>query len=153
MLSRLFTIFCIAIICTACDSGPTATRGFSLPEGDAEKGKQVFSRFQCLACHTISGYDQKELGEDINKEMEYSITLGGEVNRAKTYAQLLTAIINPSHRFSPNFSPESVQIDGVSKMKNYNDVMTVSQLIDLVSFLQPHYQLRPYDTTHYMDYR
>jgi len=152
MSSRFFTALLVAITCTSCDSGPTAPRGFSLPVGDIEKGKQVFLELQCLACHTLKGYEQKDLGEDINKTMEFSIALGGDVYRIKTYAELLTSIINPSHRFSPNYSREATQSDGVSNMKNYNDVMTISQLIDLVSFLQPHYQLRPYETTHYMNY-
>jgi hypothetical protein len=34
-------------------------------------------------------------------------------------------------------------------MTNYNDAITVSQLIDLVAFLQSHYTLREYDRTFY----
>jgi hypothetical protein len=37
-------------------------------------------------------------------------------------------------------------------MTVYNDVMTVSQLIDIVAFLQAHYELRPYEPTPYPDY-
>ena len=37
-------------------------------------------------------------------------------------------------------------------MTVYNDVMTVSQLIDIVTFLQSHYELRPYEPTPYPDY-
>jgi hypothetical protein len=42
-----------------------------------------------------------------------------------------------------------VATDGASQMRNYNDVMTVAQLADLVTFLQSHYTLVPYEPTHY----
>jgi hypothetical protein len=37
-------------------------------------------------------------------------------------------------------------------MTVYNDVMTVTQLINLVTFLQEHYELRPYQPTTYPEY-
>lgn len=152
MSSRIVTTLLAAIICTACDYGPTAPRGFSLPDGDIDKGKQVFLEMQCLSCHTLSGYAQENQGESIKKEREFSIALGGEVKRIKTYAELLTSIINPSHKFPLSYSSDVTQSGGLSRMKNYNEVMTVAQLIDLVTFLQPHYQLRPYTPSYYMDY-
>ena len=44
---------------------------------------------------------------------------------------------------------EAVETEGQSKMTNYNDILTVSQLIDLVAFLEAHYELEPYDPTEY----
>ena len=82
-------------------------------------------------------------------EPELSIVLGGEVARLKTYGELVTSIINPSHRIARGYPADVVQADGQSKMKNYNDVMTVSQLIDLVAFLQSHYSLIEYEPTEY----
>lgn len=84
--------------------------------------------------------------------MSFSVVLGGKVSRVKTYAQLVTSVINPSHKISPSYNPQMVAIEGESKMRSYNDVMTVTQLINLVSFLQPHYQLYSYDHTYYMEY-
>lgn len=153
MLNRFVAAVLIAIICSACDSGPAAPRGFSLPDGNIENGRKVFLAMQCLSCHTLTGFAEDDLGEGSKKEREFPIVLGGEVERIKTYAEVLTSIINPSHKFPRVYSPEPIQIGGVSTMKNYNDVMTVTQLIDLVAFLQPHYQLRPYSPTYYMDYR
>ena len=56
---------------------------------------------------------------------------------------------NPSHKIAPGYEPARVQIDGSSKMANYNDVMTVTELIDLVAFLQSKYTLREYEPTDY----
>ena len=44
------------------------------------------------------------------------------------------------------------RIDGVSRMRNYNDVMTVDELINLVAFLQAQYELTDYDRTYYYPY-
>jgi hypothetical protein len=37
-------------------------------------------------------------------------------------------------------------------MTVYNDVMTVTQLTDIVTFLQEHYKVRPYEPTQYPEY-
>ena len=65
---------------------------------------------------------------------------------AKTYAQLVTSVINPSHKLAPRSKSIDEKIsndDGSSKMRVFNDVMTVQELIDLVAFLQPKYQENP----------
>ncbi len=53
----------------------------------------------------------------------------------------MTAIINPSHKLATGYAEEVVSDDGVSKMYVYNDHMTVQELIDIVMFLQPHYDV------------
>ena len=77
------------------------------------------------------------------------IVLGGQRASHMTYGELVTSIINPSHKFIRGHSREAVQKEGVSKMPLYNDVMTVSQLINLVTFLQQQYEVLPYQTTYY----
>jgi hypothetical protein len=37
-------------------------------------------------------------------------------------------------------------------MKVYNEVMTVAQLIDIVTFLEEHYELPPHDPSVYPEY-
>jgi sulfur-oxidizing protein SoxX len=116
-----------------------------LPDGDATQGKAEFVAFRCYDCHSIAGLDLPE-----REESEQTIVaLGGEVLQIKTYGDLVTSIINPSHRLAKGFPPEEVAEDGVSKMTNYNDVITVSQLIDLVAFLQSHYKLKKFEPTNY----
>jgi hypothetical protein len=133
-----------------CDSGPESARGFTLPDGDAESGRTTYLELQCNACHTIADIEQISP----EREPDISVALGGKVTSVRTYGELVTSIINPSHRLARGYPAESIQTeDGQSKMKNYNDVMTVSELIDLVKFLQSNYSLRQYEPTHYPIYR
>ena len=80
------------------------------------------------------------------------VELGGEVARVRTYDDLVTAIINPSHRLAQGYAESLVASDGKSKMTVYNDVMTVSQLVDLVMFLQGKYRLPTPTPTSYPHY-
>jgi hypothetical protein len=86
--------------------------------------------------------------EDSNRVI---VELGGEVTFQKTYADLVTGIINPSHRLAAGYDPNLVSQGGKSRMTVYNDVMTVAELIDIVTFLEAHYELRPYEPTIYGD--
>ena len=144
---RLLTV---VILCGAvgCTPGPKSAKGFTLPDGDVERGKEVFLSLRCYDCHSISGVDLP----DAEEPDQVVVKLGGEVRRIKTYGELVTSIINPSHRLARGYLESLVAEEGESKMKNYNDVLTVSQLIDLVAFLQAHYELEPYEPTIYPYY-
>ena len=143
----IFTFVITGLI--ACDSGPKSPRGFSLPDGSASEGKVVFLKYQCLACHRINGL--KPVSDPYNNP-DISVVLGGKSIKVKTYADLLTSVINPSHKFASGYKLDAIQTDGVSKMTIYNDVMTVSELVDLVTFLQSNYKLIPYRRTDYQYY-
>ena len=69
------------------------------------------------------------------------VELGGKVTRVKTYGQLVTAIINPSHKLAPGYPLDEVSAEGESIMPGDNGFMTVQELIDIVMFLQPHYDV------------
>lgn len=140
----LYPLIIVSLI--SCDLGPESPKGFSLPEGNVEKGQLVFLKYQCLACHQVADMDAPEGMVD---NPTFDIKLGGKSTKVKTYADLLTSIINPSHKFAKGYALSVIQYDGVSKMKNYNDVMTVSELVDLTTFLQQKYQLVPYRRTVY----
>jgi hypothetical protein len=121
---------------------------FTLPPGDAERGQKAFVAFRCYDCHRVNGVDLP-VGEEPDQVM---VDLGGEVERLKDYGDLVTAIVNPSHRLAKGYDASLVADEGKSRMTVYNDVMTVSQLTDIVAFLQAHYELRPYEPTRYPDY-
>jgi len=140
-LAVMFT----AVMLTGCDTGPKSSSGFSLPDGDARYGRAVFETLQCNACHIIDGIEQ--LGSDDKQGI--SVKLGGEVSSIKTYGELVTSVINPSHRLAKGYPLEEIQSNGVSKMRNYNDTMTVDQLINLVAFLQSKYELEKYLPSNY----
>lgn len=148
-MSRL--IFCLLItvalsLTSGCATSPKSGKGFTLPQGNVQAGKANYVSLQCNACHTISGVEQTVA------EPELSIALGGEVTRVRTYGDLVTSIINPSHRLAKDYPVDVVSVDGKSKMRNYNDAMTVTQLIDLVAFLESKYKLLEYDLTNYPMY-
>lgn len=148
-----YVILCIlamAVMCiSSCDRGVDSPEGFSLPEGSVEQGNLVLQKYQCLSCHAVSGVER--LPELIDNP-DFSIRLGGKSTKVKTYADLLTSVINPSHKFSTGYPLKTVKEGGVSKMKTYNDVMTVTELVDLVTFLQSKYELVPYPRTSYQYY-
>lgn len=145
-LVKLSVLF-VFVALTAC-GGKDSPRGFSLPEGDASAGKATFVALGCNACHSTPDVAQLE-GAAVGG---ISVALGGSVSQVKTYADLVTSVINPSHRISKSYLGEQVQLNGESRMRNYNDVMTVKQLTDLVTYLQPHYTLRVYHRTVYTGY-
>ena len=149
MKYTLYTLLIIMLITlVGCDKGVDSPRGFSLPKGNAETGKTVFLKYQCLTCHTLKGVEYSSMV----KRQDVPIPLGGDKTKIVTYAELVTSIINPSHKFSKPYSANERTPEGKSKMKVYNDVMTVTELIDLVSFLQPNYTLSPYQQTKYQYY-
>ena len=122
--------------------------GFTLPAGDAERGQAAFLAFRCFDCHNIPGVDLPP-GEEPDQVI---VKLGGQVTRAKSYADLVTGIINPSHRLATGYAASMVADDGKSRMTVYNDAMTVTQLTDIVTFLKQHYELRPHEPTPYPEY-
>jgi mono/diheme cytochrome c family protein len=140
----LLICFITTLILASCEHGPQSPKGFSLPKGDVVAGKQVFFKYQCLACHTLKGIEQQ-----VEKELQPAVRLGGKTTVVKTYADLVTSVINPSHKITKHYPKNTYSVDGKSTMKIYNDVMTVTELVDLVTFLQPHYKLMPYEETHY----
>ncbi len=117
---------------SACDP---FEESFVLPEGDAEAGKTHFVSLGCVNCHVVVG---AELPEP-SAEGPVRVQLGSRTGRKMTYGQLVTAIVNPSHRLPIGHDRTGLSADGQSRMPVYNDVLTVTQLTDLIAFLQPHY--------------
>jgi sulfur-oxidizing protein SoxX len=147
-----FTSIILLSVLAACSYGPDSPKGFSLPEGDMVKGEKVFMQYQCQSCHILEGYDD----DSLIKEFDTLVPLGGTSSLVKTYAQLVTSVINPSHKLAPrsrSIEEKLTNDDGSSKMRVFNDVMTVQELIDLVAFLQPKYKVKPITYTHYGQYR
>ena len=126
-------------ILSGCDQeARMSQQGFRLPDGDADAGRTAFLYMQCHQCHTIAG---EELPEIPGMDPPY-VELGGKVSRVKTYGELITAIINPSHKLARGYAKEVVADNGESHMFIYNSHMTVQELIDIVMFLQPKYDVK-----------
>ncbi len=124
-----------ALFAVGCSSDPTSPRGFRLPDGTVDAGRAVFVQLDCVACHSVEGTEFPE----VTSERSLEVRLGGKVNRVRTYGELVTAIINPSHDLAKGYAKEDVSRDGESLMADFNLTLTVQQLIDLVAFLQSTY--------------
>ncbi len=130
-------LFLILLLLGSCRKEST---GFVLPPGDVAHGKQLFAELSCTDCHSIA--DLKWTGPGDNYP---EVRLGGDVTQLKTYGELVTSVINPSHKISQKAVADSRWLihGDSSKMETYhfNDFVTVSELVDLVAFLQSEYKL------------
>lgn len=106
---------------------------FSLPAGDAAAGEAVFVRMKCGACHNVEGRDAPAGGE-------HPEAVGPDLTRAQAQlpAEYLAERLITADRFLPHglFHATYSRSDGSSRMGNYNEEMSVKELIDLVSFLR-----------------
>ena len=64
-MNGLCKLLVITILCSAagCGGGPKSAKGFTLPDGDAERGKDAFLSFHCYDCHSVSGVELPEAEE------------------------------------------------------------------------------------------
>ena len=138
-LSILTLLLTLVVALGGCDQDRTMSeRGFRLPDGNALAGRETFLYMHCNQCHTIDGDELPPI-----PGFEPFVELGGKVTRVKTYGELVTSIINPSHKLARGYPKDLVSEDGKSKMYVYNGFMTVQELTDIVTFLQPHYEVIP----------
>jgi mono/diheme cytochrome c family protein len=134
----LFVVLATLAALWGCEADRMSERGFSLPEGNALAGREAFVYMHCHECHTVVG----EEFPAVPMADPPFVELGGKVTRVKTYGELVTAIINPSHKLAQGYPTEQVASDGEeSRMPVYNGYMTVQELIDIVAYLQPRYDV------------
>ncbi len=129
--------FGVAMLTTSCTRSPQSAAGFHLPEGDLDRGKAAFVELGCNACHRIADTESSPIG--LNPEQV--VELGGEILWVKTYGQLVSSIIDPSHEIATKYRETGMDAEGESLMHCFNDVMTVQQLVDLVTYLESRYTL------------
>jgi len=114
---------------------------FPVTEASIESGRQAFIDQHCHQCHSAAGVRLPELAGASAPILE----LGGETSTVKSYAELVTSIIEPNHVISERYR-EELALDGQvpldSPMPTPDlDRMTVQQLIDIVAFLDSRYEL------------
>ena len=129
---------CLALLMAGCPINETSPMGFRLPEGSIWKGKTAFVELGCIECHTVKGEDLMPEGDE---SRSVNIVLGGEVTRVKTYGQLVTSIINPSHVIKPEYRERFMDSEGKSIMPDFTQKMTARQMIDIAEFLQARYEV------------
>lgn len=139
MKTRLVALLVVALLAGGCDLNPASGRRLRLPAGNAEAGRAAFIELKCTQCHRVAGVNLPAPASDA----PVVVDLGGSVERLRTVGDLMTAIIHPKLAISVKLPGGTKTADGRSPMPVMNDRMTVAQLIDLVTFLQPRYQLIP----------
>ena len=146
MRKTIAALPCLVAI-AACS--PESSFGFRLPDGDPAAGQKAFVDLRCNACHEVTGVPVEYL------EGIAHVTLGGETTHLRTYGELVTSIINPSHKIAPRDRDSGASPEGQSLMSYVylNEVMTVQQLVDLVAFLQPTYEVVPPPTARWAVYQ
>ena len=145
---RLVVSALVVLVLTGCEPAAQSGRGFTLPAGSAENGRIAFVDLKCFTCHKVSG--SGDLPAPV-QTVATPVVIGGEVVRVKTYGDLVTAIIHPSHRITGQLREQWEKESTLSPMPIFNDVMTVAQLVDLVTFLQPRYtKLEPLYEPYYL---
>lgn len=142
MQSKVVQIAAVLLLAAAA-AGCAYNPGFGFPieEGDVDAGRQAFVDHRCHQCHSVAGVTLPPLaGAD-----EPIFELGGETAAIKSYAELMTGIINPDHFVSETFRDQqrlNAELPVRSPMPlPHIDNMTVRQLIDLVAFLDSRYVL------------
>jgi mono/diheme cytochrome c family protein len=127
--SALLTLAFLA----GCDAGPKSGRGFVFPEGDAARGQKAFVDLKCHECHRVDRVDGLPAPTVAPDKV---VLLGGEVYALRTYGDLVTAVIHPAQA-------RTAGLPGTGDMPQVNGTMTVAQMLDIVTFLHPHYRSLP----------
>lgn len=135
-LSRL-ALPLLAVVLVSCgDQRTRLSKGFRLPEGDVARGKAAFVELKCNLCHSVDGEEIPGIAAGSGH------VLGGKIHRVKTYGELVTSIIDPKHDLAEDYAKkldEGKREAAKSPMPPYNEIMTVKQMTDIVTFLHSHY--------------
>jgi Cu/Ag efflux protein CusF len=99
---------------------------FTMPKGDAAKGREAFEKFACYVCHEVRGekFPAGAPGGVLGPELSQM----GPLHPLEFFTE---SIVNPSAHAPKKYRGP----DGKSTMPAVNDRMTVQELIDLSSYI------------------
>jgi mono/diheme cytochrome c family protein len=103
---------------------------FLVPPGDPARGREAFVAMECYACHAVSGEDFPKTSKRAQEPGPELTGMGGH-HPAEYFAE---SILNPNRVIVQGSGYTST--DGLSKMPDYAEVMTVRQLVDVVAYLK-----------------
>jgi len=115
-----------------------SARGFELPDGDPDRGREAFVELRCHSCHEVAGLED-ELPRPVANPAT-GVKLGGLAMREPSDGELVTSILNPSRHLYPGGEEERITSGSGSRMANLNESMSVQALIDIVAFLHQRYE-------------
>lgn len=137
-VKRLALAAGLAATVSAC--APNTALLVRFPLGNVQRGREAFVALECNACHRVGGIEMAARADAPPLE----IALGGHTPRIETYGDIITAIVNPSHRLARSYRDEAGR-ERLSPMaaEFLNDVMTTQQLVDVAAFLHTEYDYVP----------
>ncbi len=97
---------------------------FTMPKGDARKGRAIFEKLECYYCHEVRGEEFPFAAVDYGPELSQM----GPLHPLEYFTE---SIINPDAVVGKQYRGA----DGKSAMPSSNDQMTVQELIDLSTYL------------------
>ncbi len=102
---------------------------FTVPPGNADRGREVFRQLECYKCHEIKGQDFPPAGREAKSGPD--LTGMGSFHPAEYFAE---SILAPNHVIveGPGFTGP----DGLSTMPSYTDSLSLAQWLDLVAYLK-----------------
>jgi Cu/Ag efflux protein CusF len=100
---------------------------FTMPKGDAAKGREAFEKFACYVCHEVRG-EQFPAAAPPGGVLGPELSQMGPLHPLEFFTE---SIVNPSAHASKKYRGP----DGKSTMPAANDRMTVQELIDLSSYI------------------
>jgi len=106
---------------------------FTMPAGDPERGRKVFVELECYKCHEVKGETFPQVA-DKDKGVGPELSQMAGMHPAEYFVE---SIINPNAVLDPGYKDKGyLGKDGKSKMPDYNDILTVKQIADLVAYLR-----------------
>jgi len=140
----------LLVFLSGCRTYPDEIGSFRFPilDGDIQEGQDAFFRLECNQCHVVDGVQLPAF----SGPRPVTAELGCEMYFAKTYGDLVTSIINPDHVLSDEYLdqlPSEVRRRTNSSPMYMKEDMLVTELIDIVAFLNSRYRLLPGYTEYY----
>lgn len=140
-VARLKLLVAAAVVAaTLAACAPNTGLLVRFPLGSVQRGREAFVALECNACHRIQDVELTTAAV----RSELSIPLGGHTPRIETYGDIITAIVNPSHRLARSYRVEVGRGQPSPMTARFlNDVMTTQQLVDIAAFLHAEYDYIP----------
>jgi hypothetical protein len=133
--TTLATSFLALALASSCaprdeDAAPPSPVKAWLPAGDPAAGRDAFVALQCHACHEV----KSDPSVPMLTAVDPGPVLGPPTLGLFSQGELVSAIVVPTHSVMDyGGKPPGGEL---SRMGDFTEVMTVRQLVDIVSYLQ-----------------
>lgn len=130
----------VVVVATLAACAPNTTLVVHFPLGNVQRGREAFVALECHACHRMNDVEMPAHPSPSS----YSVALGGRTPRIETYGDIITAIVNPTHRVARSYRVVAGRREPSPMAAEFlNEVMTTQQLVDLAAFLRTEYEYVP----------